>query len=343
MTATMMFSALSVNAGAVSVQPEIDISTTGAVYYNENTSTDVDLISSRILNPGKHDHSDYTGYAGINLNVGAKVYLGNIFKLADGYDFDDFTYECTNSSGDDTDAIKIVKLSGKYYVKAVKEGSYKEIRVFYKKKLIAIARVNVNNDYKSASKLTVSTKTPKIGQGITLKALTSSKEYANCCWIVVGDSSWELPVAWYVNWNYDEVKRGQISLSFNDFGKVKIYCLSPNGKLEKVKINISEEVYDTSINYPDKTWFYDKYYPNINGEYGKAVGYVKPDGTVVFTVECYKDGNNIEYYKDYFHWKSMDDVTYSWEKKEFYVLWNKGNSHEGLYEWGTSRFDFELS
>lgn len=343
MTATMMFSALSVNAGAAYCQPEAHVSTTGTVYYDENTSTDVDIISSRILNPGLHGNSNYTGYFDINLNVGAKVYLGNIFKLADGYDFDDFTYECTNSSGDDTDAIKIVKLSGKYYVKAVKEGSYKEIRVFYKKKLIAIARVNVNNDYKSASKLTVSTKTPKIGQGITLKALTSSKEYANCCWIVVGDSSWELPVAWYVNWNYDEVKRGQISLSFNDFGKVKIYCLSPNGKLEKVKINISEEVYDNSINYPDKTWFYDKYYPNINGEYGKAVGYVKPDGTVVFTVECYKDGNNIEYYKDYFHWKSMDDVTYSWEKKEFYVLWNKGNSHEGLYEWGTSRFDFELS
>lgn len=108
MTATMMFSTLSVNAGAAYCQPEAHVSTTGTVYYDENTSTDVDIISSRILNPGLHDHSDYTGYAGINLNVGAKVYLGNIFKLADGYDFDDFTYECTTSIGDDYKSIKII-------------------------------------------------------------------------------------------------------------------------------------------------------------------------------------------------------------------------------------------
>lgn len=179
MAVTTMFSVMSVNVGAA--QPEAHISSTGAVYYDENTSTDVEIISSRIVN------QEDKNYNKIKLNVGAKVYLGNIFKLADGYDFDDFTYKITDGNGDKTEALKIVKSSGKYYLKAVSERICNNIKVFYKKKLVATQEIWVSNDYESASKVSVSTKKPKIGQEITLKAITSNNKYADCSWIIIGE------------------------------------------------------------------------------------------------------------------------------------------------------------
>jgi len=311
MAVTTMLSVMSVNAGAA--QPEAHISSTGAVYYDENTSTDVEIISSRIVN------QEDKNYNKIKLNVGAKVYLGNIFKLADGYDFDDFTYKLSDSAGDELKRIKLVKSSGKYYIKAVDEGILNYIRVFYKKKLVAAVRVDVSNDYKSASKVTVSTKSPKIGQEITLKGITSNKKYADCSWIIVGDSSWELPAAWYVDWNIDKSKWGKATLSFNDFGEVKIYCLSPNGKLKKVEINISEETYDDSVNYPDKTWFYDR----VREE---KVGYIKSDGSIVITNDYYENFASSKYLT----------FAYSWKKKCFYNIFNPGTADEDI-NWHTER------
>lgn len=311
MAVTTMFSVMSVNAGAA--QPEVDLSTSGAVYYDEDTTTDVEIISTRIIDIAEDNYNT------LRLNVGAKVYLGNIFKLADGYDFDDFSYKTTSFEGDDRGRLKIIKSSGKYYLKAEKEVVGEYLRVFYKKKLVASVLVNVSNDFKNVSKITVSNKNPKIGQEITLKGITSNKKYANCTWIIVGDSSWELPVAWYVDWNLNKAGKGKATLSFNDFGKVNIYCLSPNGKLKKVEINISEETYDDSVNYPDKTWFYDR----VREE---KVGYIKSDGSIVITNDYYEDWNNSKYYT----------FAYSWEKKCFYDILNPGTADEDI-NWHVER------
>lgn len=327
MAVTAMFSAMSVNAAAA--QPQAHISSTGAVYYDENTVTDVEIISSRIIN--QDDKNCNT----IHLNVGVSVYLGNIFKLAEGYSFDDFTYTITDSQGDKSGSAKIIKKSNKYYLKAVSEDILDYIRVFYKGKLIATQEFSVSNDYESASEITVTKKNVKIGEEIVLKAFTENGKdriysYADCCWIIVGDSSWELPAAWYTNWNTNEVGGtflhfeigddswysgpdrhsfwGKATLSFNDFGKVKIYCLSPNGKLKKVEINISEE----------RDMSNKKFYAEREKF---EIGYIKPDGTVVFT--------NKEW--DEYKYRSEQTWRYSWEKKEFYRIMNEGTEYEKFY------------
>lgn len=318
MAAATMFSVMSVNAGAA--QPEVDLSTSGAIYYDEDTTTDVEIISSRIIDMNDRNCNI------ICLNVGAKVSLNNIFKLADGYELGDFTYEVTDLQGDKTGALKIVKSSGKYYLKAVSKRLYNYLRIYYKKKMVASICINVGDNYKNASKVTVSTKSPKIGQEITLKGITSNKKYADCSWIIVGDSSWELPAAWYVDWNIDKSKWGKATLSFNDFGEVKIYCLSPNGKLKKVEINISEETYDDSVNYPDKTWFYDR----VREE---KVGYIKSDGSIVITNDYYEN----------FASSKFDIFAYSWEKKCFYNILRPGTSTE-VTNWHVERdYRFVLS
>lgn len=277
MAATIVsVSCLMTNAYATNMQPRVDLSSTGAICYGENTSTDVEIISSRIVN------QDDKNCNILNLNVGAKVSLSNIFKLADGYDFGDFTYKIDDGEGDKPNALKIVKSSGKYYIKAVKEQPYNFLRIYYKKEHIASVEISVDNSYKSASKISVSSKTVKTGQEVTLKGITSSKKYADCCWIIVGDSNWELPAAWYVNWNCKKSEWGKATLSFNDFGTVKVYCLSPNGKLRKVTLNITEEIYDKNSIYPDRRYFYDK--NNNNAE----IGYLKPDGTIVITNSKYE-------------------------------------------------------
>ena len=322
MAVTTMFSVMSVNAGAA--QPKVDLSTSGAIYYDEDTTTDVEIISSRIIDMDGHNYNT------IKLNVGAKVSLNNIFKLADGYDFDDFTYEITSSDGTEEKFLKLVKSSGKYYIKAIEETIGTYLRVYYKGKLIASTQIVVDSDYKSVSKITVSTKSPKIGQEITLKAITSNNKYARCSWIIVGDSSWDFPAAWYVDGNVDkagifsdpEIDKsswGKATLSFNDFGKVKIYCLSPNGKLKKVEINISEEEYDDSVNYPDKTWFYDR----VREE---KVGYIKSDGSIVITNDYYENFASSKYLT----------FAYSWKKKCFYNIFNPGTADEDI-NWHTER------
>lgn len=309
MAVTAMFSEMSVNAAAA--QPQAHISSTGTVYYDKNTVTDVEIISSRIIN------QDNKNCNTINLNVGIKVYLGNIFKLADGYGFDDFTYEISDSQGDKHGTAKIIESSGKYYLKTLKEGYSEYLRVFYKNKLVAGIPFCVSDDYESAAEISVSTKKPKIGQQITLKALTADGkdefgEYADCCWIIAGDSSWEFPIAWYTNWNLGETDiwlekelgddwwfrdyvpytcSGKATLSFNDFGKVKIYCLSPNGKLNKVTINVEElakgeYIHDGELiteNRDIYRWSGNEYHV----KYEEKIGYTKPDGTCVFTHKDY--------------------------------------------------------
>ena len=112
----------------------------------------------------------------------------------------------------------------------------------------------------------------------------------------------------------------------NDFGKVKIYCLSPNGKLKKVEINISEETYDDSVNYPDKTWFYDR----VREE---KVGYIKSDGSIVITNDYYEN----------FASSKFDIFAYSWEKKCFYNILRPGTSTE-VTNWHVERdYRFVLS
>lgn len=64
----------------------------------------------------------------------------------------------------------------------------------------------------------------------------------------------------------------------------------------------------------------------MNGAYGKAVGYVKSDGSVVFIVEGYES------------WKGL---AYSWKKKCFYEVYNKGKSTEEI-NWYTQR-DFRFT
>lgn len=122
-----------------------------------------------------------------------------------------------------------------------------------------------------------------------------------------------------VDWNLDKSGRGKATLSFNDFGKVKIYCLSPNGKLKKVEINISEEMYDDSVNYPDKTWFYSKWT-------GVKAGYIKSDGSVVITnKEAWSDyGFMYEPDWDSFYYE------YSWKEGVFYEIYNNGKDKDEI-------------